>query len=97
MSILYSVLTGVTDGDIKQKISSKRVISFVIALTIVVITCAHVFYGKVIAEYVYNGLVECLIWCMGFVGAEGLTRMAPGMLKKKLGSTEEQESNTTTI
>ncbi len=97
MSILYSVLTGVTDGDIKQKISAKRVISFMLTLTLITITVAHVFWGKPIIEYVYNGLVDCLVWCLGFVGAEGLTRIAPGMLKKKLGSSEEQESNTTNI
>lgn len=96
MNLLYSVITGITD-DKNVKISSKRVISFLLVTTLIVISCAHTFYGKCITEYVFNGLVECLIWCMGFVGAEGLTRIAPGMLKKKIGSAEEQESNTTII
>lgn len=80
MNLLYSVITGITD-DKNVKISSKRVISFLLVTTLIVISCAHTFYGKCITEYVFNGLVECTIWSIAFVSSEYLTKGIPNLLR----------------
>jgi len=57
-------------SDGSEKISSKRVIAFVLLLTFVVVIFATTFFGVRIDSEIYNGLVEVLIWAIGFIGSE---------------------------
>lgn len=67
------------EGDESSKISSKRTIAVAIAITYMIVVLAHMFFGFTIDENIYDGLVNVLVWSLGFVGAEQLT----GMMKKR--------------
>ena len=67
MKQLPSILKG--NGG-SNKYSSKRVVTFLLTITLVSVTVANTFFGFEIEEHIYDGLVNVLIWSLGFVGSE---------------------------
>ena len=71
------------------KISSKRVVTFLLAITLVIITLGSTFFGFEIDPVVFDGIVNVLIWSLGFVGSEQFA----GALKTRYTRGNNPESN----
>lgn len=69
--------------DSDNKLSSKRIVSFLFSILLIVIVVGHVFFEKKIDDYIYEGIKEIIIWSLGFIGSEKLVDMVPGYFKGK--------------
>lgn len=76
-----------------NKLSAKRIVVFILIALLTTVIIGHVFYGKIIAEYIYNGLVEAVIWSMGFIGSEKFVEMIPQVMNKRRPSNPVTKSN----
>jgi hypothetical protein len=85
MKNLPTVLKGNSDG---TKLSSKRVITFMLAFTLVSVVIANTFFNFEVDEAIYTGLVDVLIWSLGFIGSEQFA----GALKKRYGGKPNTEA-----
>lgn len=68
-----------------EKISTKRIVVFLLTFLLATVIIAHVFFQKTIAEYVYNGLIESVIWSMGFIGSEKFVEAIPSFMNSRKG------------
>lgn len=68
-------------GGDNNKYSSKRVVTFILTITLIAVVIANTFFGFEIQNFVYEGLVNVLIWSLGFVGSEQFA----GALKQRYG------------
>lgn len=66
-----------------EKVSIKRIITVILVLLLSVVIIGHVFFGKTIAEYVYNGLIEAVIWSLAFIGSEKFADVIPTMMNRR--------------
>lgn len=69
---MNEILRGYITNDSTKEISSKRITILILILTLLVIIFANVFFNKHIDEFIYNGLIDVIIWSLGFIGAETL-------------------------
>lgn len=79
--------------DTSNKISTKRIIVFILILLLCTVIIAHVFFSKTIAEYVYNGLIEAVIWSMGFIGSEKFVEAIPSFMSNRRATTGNKPNN----
>lgn len=86
MKQLPTMLKG---SDQEKKISSKRVITFILAITYVVVITSHLFFDFTISDNIYNGLVDVLIWSLGFVGSEQFAKALDGRMNKIINNEEQ--------
>jgi hypothetical protein len=78
---MNKVQTILYDSD--NKLSSKRIVSFLFSILLIVIVIGHVFFEKKIDDYIYDGVKEIIIWSLGFIGSEKLVDMVPRYLRNK--------------
>lgn len=79
------------------KISTKRIIVFLLVLLLIVVIIGHVFFNKTIAEFVFNGLIEAVIWSMGFIGSEKFVDALPSFANSRRGTTTSQPRTNTPL
>jgi hypothetical protein len=65
--ILASALKG-TSGD--DKLSSKRVIAFILVVMLVMLVLAATFFKVAVPEFVFEGIVDLTMVCLGMIGSE---------------------------
>lgn len=66
-------------ADGQEKISSKRVITFMFAIVLIILVLANTFFGCAVEEFMFNGLSDVLIWSLGFIGSEQFA----GVMKRR--------------
>lgn len=88
-NIMRQLPTMLHGSESQQKISSKRVITFLLAVTYVLVVMSHLYFDFEIAENIYDGLVDVLIWSLGFVGSEQFAK-ALNSRKNKIVNQGEQ-------
>lgn len=81
--------SAITDGT-SSKVSIKRVVVLILILLLVVVILAHVFFSKTIEDYIYDGLIEAVIWSMGFIGSEKFVEAIPSFMTNRRGRTKQQ-------
>ena len=75
-------ISAITDGT-ANKISTKRLIVMILVLLLCVVIIAHVFWGKTIVDYVFDGLIQAVIWSMGFIGSEKFVEAIPTFMNNR--------------
>lgn len=86
--------SAIKDGT-SNKVSTKRVIVFILILLLTAVIIAHVFFNKTIAEYVYGGLVEAVIWSMGFIGSEKFVEAIPTFMSNRRNNRQQPNNQYT--
>lgn len=66
---MNKLLKGFITNDSTSNISSKRVTLLILILLLVIIVVANIFFNKHIDEFIFNGLIDVIIWNLGFIGA----------------------------
>lgn len=61
------------DNDL-NKISSKRIIAVMLVLTLITVTLSNLFFQFKVEPYIFQGLTDALIWGLGFIGSENVTK-----------------------
>jgi len=66
--------------DNNDKLSIKRAIVAALILLLIVVVIAHVFFNKTISDHIYDGLIDAVIWSMGFIGSEKFVDAIPNYM-----------------
>lgn len=66
-----------------NKLSIKRLIVSSLVLLLIVVIIAHVFFGKTISDHIYDGLIDSVIWSLGFIGSEKFVEAIPQFMNSR--------------
>jgi hypothetical protein len=65
-----------------------------------IINCSYncsCIFNKTIEEYVYDGLVEAVVWSMGFIGSEKFVEAIPTFMSNRRGSRQQPQTGNSYI
>jgi hypothetical protein len=57
-------------NDADDKLSSKRLFTLILIVIMAIVLFGHVFFGFPLEDYIFEGLIDSIIWAIAFIGSE---------------------------
>lgn len=82
-----------TDSTKSNKLSIKRVVVLILIILLCIVVISHMFFNKHIDQYIFDGMIDAVIWSMGFIGSEKLVDVIPRLSNRNQKSQTNNNQN----